>query len=161
MKISIFSCLQCLGNLTMSTSQLLSLLLSQDPAKGSHPPNYVDKSVGEKKPSPKLTKLFLQQKFPPNILKKECMRKLKLKWWSPSTVTNVATQPTAKKFWWNMMLKNTRKQKLKIPSQSHQIFHFSVTNAILQGPLTTKGIFAAPCGLLYQAVLSYSWINKY
>ena len=76
MKISIFGCLQHLGILTMSTSQLLSLLLSQHPAKGSHPPNYADKSVGGKKPLPKLTKLFLQQKLPPNILKKKCMRKL-------------------------------------------------------------------------------------
>ena len=54
-------------------------LLSQHPEKGSHPPNYADKRLGGKKPLPKLTKLFLQQKLPPNILKKKFMRKLKLK----------------------------------------------------------------------------------
>lgn len=78
-KIFILSCLQRLGILIMSTSQLLSLLLTKNPAIGSSPPNYADKSVKWKKPLPKLTKLFLPQKLTPHILKKKWLRKL-LKW---------------------------------------------------------------------------------
>ena len=78
-----FSCLQCLVILIIFTSLLhllQPLLLITPPAKGSPPPSYAGKSVGEKKLNQKLMKNIPLLKKPSlHILKKKILMKKLLK----------------------------------------------------------------------------------